>query len=169
MKGKSAVVTALGDFWSERSPREKQVMLIGSAVLALVISYSILLEPALTGRARLRDELPVMQRRLAQMSADAVQARSLSKAAHSRAPSGIALKEALVVSLAQHGLAATQLNVVGPNIQFKLKDVEFGTWIAWLNSVRQQFKVKVAEAHVSALKDIGHVDVAATLQPANAK
>jgi general secretion pathway protein M len=169
MKGKSAVATALGDFWGERSPREKKLISIGSAVLALVVLYSVALDPALTGRAKLRDELPAMQRRLAQMTAEANEARSLSSAAQGSAPTGNALKDALAASLAQRGLAATQLNVAGPNVQLQLKNVEFGTWVAWLDDVRRQFKVKVAEAHVSALKEDGQVDVTATLQPANTK
>jgi general secretion pathway protein M len=169
MKGKSMVAVALSDFWGERSSREKKMISIGGAVLALVVLYSIALDPALTGRAKLREELPAMQRRLAQMTAEANEAHSLSAIAQGVTPTGNALKDALAASLAQRGLAATQVNVAGPNIQLQLKKVEFGAWIAWLDDARRQFKVKVSEAHVSALKDDGQVDINATLQPANMK
>ncbi|MCG1038097.1 MULTISPECIES: type II secretion system protein GspM [Mycetohabitans] len=169
MKGKSAVATALSDFWGERTPREKKLITIGGAVLALVVLYSVALGPALSGRAKLRADLPAMQRCLAQMTADANEARSLAVQAQGRAPTGNALKEALAASLAQRGLAATQLNVAGPNVQLQLKNGQFGSWVAWLDDVRRQFKVKVSQAHVSALKDDGQVDVTATLQPANTK
>lgn len=169
MKSQSVVATALGEFWGERSPREKKLISVGGAILALVVLYSVALDPALTARAKLREELPAMQRRLAQMTAQANEARGLSSAARGSAPSGAALKDALAASLAQRGLSATQLNVVGPNVQLQLKNADFGAWVGWLDDVRKRFKVKVAEARVTALKEDGQVDVSATLQPANMK
>lgn len=169
MKGKSAVATALDDFWGERAPREKKLITIGGTVLALVVLYWLVLDPALSGRATLRADLPAMQRRLAQMTADASEARLLAARAQGSTPTGNALKEALAASLAQRGLVATQLNVAGPNVQLQLKNAQFGSWLAWLDDVRRQFKVKASQAHVSALKDDGQVDVTATLQPANRK
>jgi general secretion pathway protein M len=169
MKSKSAVATALGDFWDERAPREKKMITIGGTVLALIVLYSVALDPALSGRAKLRADLPAMQRRLAQMTADANEAHLLAARAQGSAPTGNALKEALAASLAQRALVATQLSVAGPNVQLQLKNAQFGSWVAWLNDVRRQFKVKASEAHVIALKDDGQVDVTATLQPANTK
>lgn len=169
MKDKSVIATALGDFWQERAPREKKLIMAGSVALVLAVLYSVALDPALSGRAKLRADLPAMQRRLAQMTADANEAHALAALAQGSAPRGNALKEALAASLAQRGLTATQLNVAGPNIQLQLKQAEFGSWVAWLDDVRRQFRIKVSQAHVTALKDDGQVDVIATLQPANTK
>jgi general secretion pathway protein M len=169
MKEKSAVATALSDFWGERAPREKRLIAVGGVALALVVLYCVALDPALSGRAKLRADLPAMQRQLAQMTADADEAHRLAVFAQRSAPSGNALKQALAASLVQRGLVATQLNLAGPSIQLQLKSAEFGTWVAWLDDVRRQFKIKVSEARVTALKDEGQVDVTATLQPANTK
>jgi general secretion pathway protein M len=50
-----------------------------------------------------------------------------------------------------------------------MKNASFPMWTSWVDDVRKQFKVQVAEAHVSALKEDGQVDVTASLQPSTAK
>ena len=71
---------ALGDlwagFWESRTAREKQLLTWGGAVLSVFIAYSVLWAPAQEGRARLRDTLPAMQRQIAQMTAQANEARA---------------------------------------------------------------------------------------------
>lgn len=44
--------------------------------------------------------------------------------------------------------------------------MSFPAWTQWLDDARKQFKVQVGEAHVSALKDDGQVDLTAVMQPA---
>jgi len=162
--------TALGEmwagFWDDRTEREKQLLTWGGAVLALVIGWSVLWAPASDGRAQLRESLPALQRQLAQMTAEADEARTLSGSAASVAPGGLALKNALVSSLAAHGLTGAQVQLIGATEQVQLKNVSFADWTAWLNDVRRQYKVEVVEAHVSALKADGQVDLSASLQSA---
>ena len=59
--------------------------------------------------------------------------------------------------------------MLGNAVQIQLKNASFPAWTAWLDDVRKQFKVQVAEAHVSALKDDGQVDLTASLQPSTVK
>jgi general secretion pathway protein M len=129
----------------------------------------VLWAPAQEGRARLRESLPTLQRQLAQMTAQANEARQLSAAAQGVAPTGGALKDALTASLSDHGLAATQVQVIGNAVQVQMKNASFPVWTAWVDDVRRQFKVQVSEAHVTALKEDGQVDVTASLQPSTAK
>ena len=165
--------TALGelwaDFWDGRTEREKQLLTWGGLVLAVVVGWSVLWEPASEGRAQLRDTLPALQRQLAQMTAEADEARSLSGAAASITPGGLALKNAIVSSLAEHGLTGAQVQMVGVSAQVQLKNVSFADWTGWLNDVRRQLKVQVVDARVSALKADGQVDVSASLQPATTR
>ena len=78
------MIKALSDtwaeFWSGRTQREKTLLMWGSLIAAILIVYLVLWAPAYEGRARLRDSLPAMQRTLAQMTAQANEARSLSVA-----------------------------------------------------------------------------------------
>ncbi|MEM5400490.1 type II secretion system protein M [Paraburkholderia unamae] len=163
----SAWAEAWTNFWEARSTREKTLLTWGGAVLALAIGWSVLWQPAADGRARLRQSLPGMQRELAQMTAEADEARSLAGAAASVAPGGQALKDALTASLADHALTGAQIQLIGTTVQVQMKNASFPAWAAWLDDVRKQFKVQVVEAHVTALKADGQVDLTASLQPAN--
>jgi len=166
---KAELAQTWAGFWYQRTDREKALLTWGGGVLAVVIAWSVLWAPAQEGRARLRESLPTLQRQLAQMTAQANEARQLSAAAQGVAPTGGALKDALTASLSDHGLAATQVQVIGNAVQVQMKNASFPVWTGWVDDVRRQFKVQVAEAHVTALKEDGQVDVTASLQPSTAK
>jgi general secretion pathway protein M len=163
---KTQLMDLWAEFWSARSAREKALLTWGAALLAIVIGWSVLWAPAQEGRAHLRDTLPEMQRQLAQMTAEANEARVLSAAAQGVAPTGGALKEALSASLTERGLVPTQVQVLGSAVQIELKNASFPAWTGWVDDVRKQFKVQVSEAHITALKADGQVDLSASLQPA---
>jgi general secretion pathway protein M len=165
---KTAFAQTWAGFWEERTAREKTLFTWGGALLGVALAYSVLWAPAQEGRAHLRDTLPAMQRDVAQMTAQANEARALSVAAQGVAPTGGALKTALATSLTDHGLNPTQLELAGNAVQIQLKNASFPTWTMWLDDVRKQLKVQVSEAHVTALKVDGQVDLTATLQPATA-
>lgn len=157
-------------FWDERTEREKRLLGWGGMVLIAVIAYSVLWSPAQEGRAKLQGELPTLRGELAQMTEQANEARSLVAASQGVAPTGLALRDALTASLADHGLAAASpLQIVGDGVQIQLKNASFPTWTQWLDDVRHQFKAQVVEAHISALKADGQVDLTAVLQPATEK
>jgi general secretion pathway protein M len=163
--------TALGgvwaEFWEARTPREQMMLTWGGAVLVVAIGWSVLWAPAADGRAHLRESLPGLQRQLAQMTAEADEARSLAGAAASVAPGGQALKDALTSSLSDHGIQGAQVQLIGTTVQVQLKNASFPAWAGWLDDVRKQLKVQVVEAHVTALKTDGQVDLTASLQAAN--
>ena len=166
---KAELLNTWSGFWEARTPREKGLLTWGSAVLAVVIIWSVLWAPAQEGRTRLSESIPNLQRQLSKMTAQANEARTLSAAAQGVAPTGGALKDALTGSLNDHGLAATQVQVLGNAVQIQLKNASFPAWTEWLDDARKQFKVQVSEAHVTALKQDGQVDLTASLQPATIK
>ena len=157
------------DFWEARSAREKLLLTWGGAVLVVAIGYSVLWQPAADGRVHLRESLPAMQRQLAQMTAQADEARALAGAAASVSPGGQALKDALTASLSEHGMPNAQVQLIGTTAQVQMKNASFPAWSVWLDDVRKQYKVQVVEAHITALKADGQVDLTASLQPANAR
>ncbi|MBY4869227.1 type II secretion system protein M [Burkholderia sp. Bp9017] len=160
---------AFAQFWGERSQREKMLLGWGGAVLAVAIAYSVLWSPAQEGSARIRNTLPTMRRELAEMTAQANEAKSLTAAAQGVAPTGLALKDALAASLSDHGLQGAQAQVVGNGVQIQMKNVPFPVWTQWLDDARRQFKVQVGEAHVTGLKEDGQVDLTAVMQPSMQK
>ncbi|TEU47170.1 type II secretion system protein GspM, partial [Burkholderia cepacia] len=115
----------LAQFWGERSPREKMLLGWGGAVLAVAIAYSVLWSPAQEGRARIQRELPTMRRELAQMTAQANEAKSLAAAAQGVAPTGLALTDALTAALSEHGLQGAQVQLAGNGVPIQMKNVAF--------------------------------------------
>ena len=166
---KAEIGRSLSEFWEVRTPREKTLLMWGGLALGLVLVYLVLWAPAYEGRTRLRAALPTMQRQLATMTAQANEARSLAGSAESVTPTGGALRDALSKSLADNGMQPTQVQVIGAAVQIQLKNASFPNWTMWLDDARKQFKVQVSEAHVTALKPDGQVDLTASLQPAVAK
>ena len=166
---KAEIARSLSEFWEVRTPREKTLLMWGGLALGLALVYLVLWAPAYEGRARLRESLPVMQRQLATMTTQANDARSLAPAAEGVMPTGGALRDALAKSLADNGMQPTQIQVIGAAVQIQLKNASFPNWTMWLDDARKQFKVQVSEAHVTALKPDGQVDLTASLQPAGAK
>ncbi|MDR5752023.1 type II secretion system protein M [Caballeronia sp. LZ024] len=157
------------EFWDGRTQREKTLLMWGGLAVGIAIVYLVLWAPAYEGRARLRESLPGMQRQLAQMTAQANEARALSGVVEGVMPTGQVLKDALAKSLADSGMPPTQIQLVGAAIQIQLKNASFPMWTAWLDDVRRQYKVQVAETQIQALKPDGQVDLTASLQPASAK
>ncbi|BCQ24644.1 type II secretion system protein M [Caballeronia sp. NK8] len=166
---KAEIGRSLSEFWEARTPREKTLLMWGGLALGLVLVYLVLWAPAYEGRARLRDSLPTMQRQLATMTAQANDARSLAPATEGVMPTGGALRDALAKSLADNGMQPTQVQVIGAAVQIQLKNASFPNWTMWLDDARKQFKVQISEAHVTALKPDGQVDLTASLQPAGTK
>ena len=166
---KAEIGQTLSEFWEARTPREKTLLLWGGVALGIVLIYLVLWAPAYEGRERLRQTLPTMQRQLATMTAQANEARSLAGSAEGVTPTGGALRDALAKSLADSGMQPTQVQVIGAAVQIQLKNASFPNWTMWLDDARKQFKVQVSEAHVTALKPDGQVDLTASLQPAVAK
>ena len=166
---KAEIGRSLSEFWEARTPREKTLLMWGSLMLGLVLVYLLLWAPAFEGRARLRSTLPTMQRQLATMNAQANEARSLAIGAQGVTPTGGALRDALAKSLADNGMQPTQVQVIGAAVQIQLKNTSFPSWTLWLDDARKQFKVQVSDAHITALKPDGQVDLTASLQPAVAK
>ncbi|SAL63993.1 general secretory pathway protein M [Caballeronia telluris] len=157
------------EFWDGRTQREKTLLMWGGLAVGIAIVYLVLWAPAYEGRARLRESLPGMQRQLAQMTAQANEARSLAGVVEGVMPTGQVLKDALAKSLADSGMPPTQIQLVGAAIQIQLKNASFPMWTAWLDDVRRQYKVQVAETQIQALKPDGQVDLTVSLQPASAK
>jgi general secretion pathway protein M len=165
----TALTLAWAEFWEARTTREQAILTWGGAVLAVAIGWSVLWAPASDGRARLHESLPGLQRQLAQMTAEADEARGLAGAAASVAPDGQALKDALTASLGDHGLQGAQVQLIGTTVQVQMKNASFPLFTEWLDDARKQFKVQVVEAHMTALKADGQVDLTASLQPAIAR
>jgi general secretion pathway protein M len=162
-----AIKTALTEWFEARALREKQWLIVGGTLIVLALIYNILWAPAWDGSAQIRSSLPRLEGQLVDVQMQVDQARRLKGAAAIRAPTGIALRDALGTSLAQAGIPQAQFIVLGKGVQVDAKNAPFGAWMAWLDEVRRADHVRVVNAHATGDAQAGHATVSVTLQPAS--
>src|SRR5471032_2497346 len=134
---KQTLIDTWGEFWNARTQREKTILMWGGLVVAIAIVYLVLWAPAYEGRARLRSALPGMQRQLAQMTAQANEARTLAGGGQGVTSTGGALRDALTKSLADNNMAGSQVQLIGAAVQIQIKNVSFPLWTVWLDDARK--------------------------------
>ena len=161
-----AIKTALTEWFEARAPREKLLIGVGGALLMAALIYNVLWAPAWDDRATMSADLPELEAQLADVQLQADEARRLKGAAAIRAPSGIALRDALAASLAQAGIPEPQLTMLGKGVQVDAKNAPFGAWMTWLNDVREADHLRVVDAHAAGDVQPGRATVSVTLQPA---
>lgn len=159
-----AARSALTAWLEERAPRERWLLMAGGALAFAAIVYNLLWEPAYDGRAKIAASLPLLETQLADMRPQLDDARRLKVAAAVRAPTGAGLRDALAASLAQLGFVNAQLTLVGTAVQVDAKGVPFAAWMAWLDQMRREQRVRVMNLHAAAEGKPGMTTVSATLQ-----
>lgn len=149
-------------FWTERTSRERWILGVGSSLLLLVLCWLLLIDPALQGRARWKQALPLLRADYAQMQSLAQQALAAP------APSATAPlrpdRAALERSLATHGLKAQSLNAGEDGVRIALTDVSFSALTDWMQQVQRDAQLVVAEAGITARERIDRVDANLSLR-----
>ncbi|SDV48478.1 type II secretion system protein GspM [Chitinasiproducens palmae] len=159
------------DWLAARSPRERILLAVLASCLAAYFFYAVLLAPAVNGRAAAAAALPGKARQLAVMQAQAQDAQRLRPRASRSVPSGDGLRDALQAALVARAIAGGEVSSGSDGVRVQLKNVAFGQFVGWLDDVRLQYRVRLAEAQFTTFDDPdrpGRVDVNATLRPAGA-
>src|SRR3954468_4703605 len=94
-------------YWAGRTDQERKFLGAGAAVVVLALAWSVLVAPALDGRAQLRRALPQLRQQAAQLQALTQQAKAL--AGQPAQPVPPMTREALTASLTARGLTAQSL------------------------------------------------------------
>ncbi len=153
-------------FWSARTEQERRFLAVGGLVVGLALVYAIFIDPALTGRERLRRELPQLRQETAEMQALAAQAAQLGT--QPLPPVAPLSREALAATLAERGLTAQNLTVTGEYVKAEFKGVQFAGLVTWLDAARRDGRLAVQEAKITAQDgkpdSAGLVDATLTLR-----
>ncbi len=147
-------------FWSERTPRERMILLVGGGLLLAAVLWLLLIEPALDGRARWQKDLPALRADYAQMQALAQQASSAPPP--SAAPR--ADRAAVDKSLNDAGLKPQSLNVGDELVRAVFTDVSFSALSEWLQRAQRESRLVVSEASVTARDRVDRVDASVSLR-----
>lgn len=149
-------------YWVARTEQERKFLSAGAAVVLVALAYSLLLAPALEGRATLRASLPALRQQAAQLQGLAQEAQAL---AAQPAPQVTPMtRELLAASLAGRGITPASLAMTGDYAKLQLNNVSFANLVAWLDAMRRENRIAVQDAAVTGLATAGQVDASLTLR-----
>ena len=154
----------LAVYWLARTEQERKYLTVGGAVVLAMLIYMIFIDPALTGRAELRQKLPEMRQQAAELQAMALEASQLaSRPAPLPAPM---TREALTASLAARSITPQSLTMTGEFAKVQVSNVSFASLVMWLDAQRRENRIAVQDMTVTAQGAPGQVDASLTLQQA---
>ena len=157
---------ALKQFWAERAPRERSILLIGGILLLAVIAYLIAIEPAWTGIARLEKSLPQQRANAAELEALLAEVKTLKGRPAVATMSAADARGALESSLTKAGIKATRIVPLSDgDIQLTFADVPVSKWAPWLASVERELGARSTAVTVTGRDAApGNVDVELALR-----
>ena len=155
---------SFSEFWTARDARERVMLTAAAAVVSFGLIYALLIAPALTGRERLKRNLPQLRQQVAQLQALAKQAEALSV---KPATAVIALsRENIEAALARSSLKPQSVLSTGDYAKVQLAAVSFAGTLSWLNDMQNTALLYVVEANIVALAQADRVDATLTLRQA---
>jgi general secretion pathway protein M len=149
-------------FWQVRTEQERKLLAVGGAVIGLALFYSLLVDPALSGRDKLRKQLPELRQQEAEMQALAREAASLEGQSNIAPPP--MTRDSLNAGLSARGLNPQSVNVTGEYAKLQFNGAQFAGLVAWLDAVRTESRINVAEAAITAQDTPGVVNATLTLR-----
>lgn len=148
-------------FWQARNQRERRILVLALGVAIFALVYGLLLDPALSGRARLQQELPQLRQQVAQMQAMVREAAALPQASTAIEPlSGPGLE----AGLARKGLKSQNLAISGEIVRLQLEGVTFAALLDWLDEAQKTSLLAVSEANILVQAQPGIVNATLTLR-----
>jgi len=148
-------------FWQARNQRERRILVLALGVAIFALVYGLLLDPALSGRARLQQELPQLRQQVAQMQAMVREAAALPQAGTAIEPLS---RQGLEAGLASKGLKPQNLAISGEIVRLQLEGVTFAALLDWLDEAQKTSLLAVSEANILVQAQPGIVNATLTLR-----
>ncbi|MGZ8253435.1 MAG: type II secretion system protein GspM [Burkholderiaceae bacterium] len=157
---------ALKQFWAERAPRERSILLLGGILLVAVIAYLIAIEPAWTGIARLEKSLPQQRANAAELEALLSEVKALKGRPAVATMSATDARGALEISLTKAGMKATRIVPLSDgDVQLTFADVPVSKWAPWLAGIERELGARATAVTVTGRDAApGNVDVELALR-----
>jgi len=152
-------------FWRARAPRERLVLVGGSALLVLALGYAYIWLPMQRDLAQLRQALPQLRVQARQLQQDAQEVGRLKVR-----PAVIQESASLVLAVEQRAIASGVRERIesitsqdAGHVRVVLPRVAFDDWIGWLGELQTGHGVRVESARIEAADAAGMVRVEAVL------
>lgn len=142
-------------YWNARTAQEQKFLMAGGAVVALALLYSLLVDPAVSGRKALEASLPKLRQQAAEMQAMAAQASALQREG---TPQVVPMsRETITASLAARSIAPESVAMTGEFAKVVVKNASFANLMMWLDEQRRGNLVRVHDLDLSAQGEAGMV------------
>lgn len=161
MKRASGQYQRIAAAWQSRTLRERRVMLVGAGLLAVLLIWWWLIDPALSTRKKMQQQLPELRAQSEQVRALAKTITELPATVSAAQPLSRPEIEHL---LAEASLKAQQITVADNTVTLNFSDASFSALIEWLQKVQREQKLFVTEATVTARERLDRVDATLSLQ-----
>lgn len=157
---------ALKQFWAERAPRERSILLVGGVLLLVVVVYLVAIEPAWSGIGRLEKSLPQQRANAAELEALLAEVKSMKARPAVATMSAADARSALEGSLTRAGIKATRIVPLSDgDIQLTFADVPVGRWAPWLAGVERELGARSTSVTITGRDATpGNVDVELALR-----
>ncbi len=148
--------------WMARTEQERKFLGIGGAVVAMALVYSLLVDPAVSGIAKLSKSLPKQRQDVAQLQALALEAGELARQPVLQ-PTPMS-REGLSAGLVARGMTPASLSMTGEYAKLQFTGVSFANLVSWLDAQRREHRIAVQDLVVTAQTPAGNVDAVLTLR-----
>lgn len=153
-------------YWLARTEQERKFLRYGAAALVLMLFYTTLVGPALSGREQLQKNLPQLRQQGAKMQVLAHEAAKIAGQPAAQVP--LMTSSNLTAALTTRGLKAQSLNVTGEYAKLQFTGAQFAGLMQWLAAIRRESRITVQEASIVAQSGPGLVDATITLHQGGA-
>ena len=153
---------SFAEFWAARDARERKILAVAAAVVALGLFYALLIAPALSGRNQLNKNLPELRQQVAQLQALSKQAAAYS--ALSAQPAVAVSEESIKTALANKGLKPQSVMLAGDQAKVQLASASFAGTLEWLDEMQKTARLSVGDANIVALAQPDMINATLTLR-----
>ena len=153
---------SFAEFWAKRDARERAMLSAAAAVVALGLTYALLIAPAMAGREQLNKNLPKLRQQVAQLQALSKQAAALS--AKPATPAPAMTRESIEAALVRNSLKPQNVTLTGDFAKVQLASASFAGMLAALDYLQKTALLSVVDANIVALPQPDMINATFTLR-----
>lgn len=159
----------MNDWWQNRQPRERQTLIAGAIILAVMFYYFLIWQPAQQGVASKQERLSQLREDATWMEQAAERYQELSEGqANTATASTDEALYALADRTAREAGLGDAIQGITPEaedrVRVNLRGTGFDGLIPWLGRLRKEFGVRTASASVERAEKPGQVHAQLVLQ-----
>jgi general secretion pathway protein M len=150
--------------WVARSPRERRVLAWAAAGTAALLAFTLVWLPMERARTRIAGELPALRASVAEMRAQAAEAKELRAMPVRGTGTPTPLATLVSSGTLTQGLAGARLSLPdGKRLRLAVDDASWTRLVEWLATAHATHGLTVEEATIDALPAAGRVRAAIVL------